>query len=147
MKIREFNNNDLLKIYEIELDSFSTPYTLNTLQQLYDIGAGFLVAEEKGQVIAYIIFWLKTEEEGQIVSLAVDKNFRGENVGSALLQRAINVYKMFEINIIKLEVESKNKKAIEFYEKFGFKVDEVLFHYYEDESNGIRMKLDLRESQ
>ena len=36
--------------------SFDESYELNMFKQLYDIGAGFLVAEDDGYVIGYVLF-------------------------------------------------------------------------------------------
>ena len=44
MFIREFVPSDLARVYQIEVESFSTPYEVAILQQLYEIGVGFLVA-------------------------------------------------------------------------------------------------------
>ena len=46
MIIREFVPNDLKRVCEIEKMSFDESYELNMFKQLYDIGAGFLVAED-----------------------------------------------------------------------------------------------------
>lgn len=73
MIIREFVPNDLKRVCEIEKMSFDESYELNMFKQLYDIGAGFLVAEDDGYVVGYVLFWIKYENEGHIISLAVDK--------------------------------------------------------------------------
>lgn len=72
MIIREFVPNDLKRVCEIEKMSFDESYELNMFKQLYDIGAGFLVAEDDGYVVGYVLFWIKYENEGHIISLAVD---------------------------------------------------------------------------
>jgi ribosomal-protein-alanine N-acetyltransferase len=144
MLIREFQTNDLKRVHEIESMSFSDPYDINILKQLYDIGAGFLVAQEEGYVVGYIIFWIKYENQGHIISLAVDKDYQNKNIGFKLLKRAIDIFRNFNIFIIKLEVKSKNRNAIEFYRKFGFKEERVIFNYYEDGSDAIAMVFDYK---
>ena len=64
MIIREFTPADLKRVFEIENMSFSQTYGINTFKGLYDMGVGFLVAEEEGYVIGYIIFWIKYENGG-----------------------------------------------------------------------------------
>lgn len=58
MIIREFVPNDLKRVCEIEKMSFDESYELNMFKQLYDIGAGFLVAEDDGYVVGYVLFWI-----------------------------------------------------------------------------------------
>ena len=79
MIIREFVPNDLKRVCEIEKMSFDESYELNMFKQLYDIGAGFLVAEDDGYVVGYVLFWIKYENEGHIISLAVDKDYQKFN--------------------------------------------------------------------
>ena len=54
MYIREFVPSDLGRVYQIEVESFSNPYDVAILQQLYEIGTGFLVAIEDGEEIEVI---------------------------------------------------------------------------------------------
>ncbi|MDR2543968.1 MAG: ribosomal protein S18-alanine N-acetyltransferase [Methanobrevibacter sp.] len=143
MIIREFQTIDLLRVYGIEKETFSNPYEKNILQWLYDIGAGFLVAEDKNLIVGYIIFSLKNENQGHIISIAVSKEFRNQNVGSALLKTAISVLKSFDANVVCLEVKSSKHTAISFYSKLGFKKKNLLENYYEDGSNGISMYLNI----
>ena len=111
MFIREFVPSDLARVYQIEVESFSTPYELAILQQLYEIGAGFLVAVEDGEIVGYIIFWVK--EEG--------------------------IFKNIDIHRITLEVKSHNEAAVSFYQKFGFEIDRKVPNYYEDGSDAYVM--------
>ncbi|MDR3222443.1 MAG: ribosomal protein S18-alanine N-acetyltransferase [Methanobrevibacter sp.] len=143
MIVREFRRMDLFRVHEIEKETFTNPYEKNIIQWLYDIGAGFLVAEEKNLILGYTIFSLKKENHGHIISIAVDKEFRNQNIGSTLLKTAINVLKKNDAKIICLEVESSKQIAVNFYNKFGFKKNEVLENYYGDGSDGISMYLKL----
>lgn len=139
MLIREFLPSDLARVYQIEVESFSTPYDIPILKQLYDIGAGFLVATENGQVVAYIIFWLKEENLGHIIALAVDRKFRGQHIATRLLMMAVTVLRNCSVPKITLEVKAQNTPAISFYEKFGFKIDRKVPNYYEDGSDAYVM--------
>ena len=123
--IREFVPNDLKRVCEIEKMSFDESYELNMFKQLYDIGAGFLVAEDDGYVVGYVLFWIKYENEGHIISLAVDKDYQRKQAGTKLLLKAINVLSLFKINKILLEVNENNEGAIEFYKKFNF-MEEIM---------------------
>jgi ribosomal-protein-alanine acetyltransferase len=139
--IRELQIIDLDRVYEIEKEAFKNPYEKNMLQFLYDIGTGFLVAEEKKLIVGYIIFSLKEENQGNIISIAVDRKFRNQNVGSALIQMAIDVLKKFDVEKICLEAKSSKHEVINFYKKLGFKKKEILKNYYEDGSDGVSMYL------
>ena len=143
MLVRKFKPNDLKRVYEIENMSFNQSYGIKMFQQLYEMGVGFLVAEEDGYVIGYVLFWIKYENQGHIISIAVDKNYRRLKVGTKLLLRAISVLSLLNLDTIYLEVNENNTGAVEFYKTFNFKIDRVVPGYYEDGAGAILMYLHL----
>jgi ribosomal-protein-alanine N-acetyltransferase len=143
MLVRKFKPNDLKRVYEIENMSFNQSYGINMFRQLYDMGVGFLVAEEDGYVIGYVIFWIKYENQGHIISIAVDKNYRRLKAGTQLLVKAISILSLLNLNTIFLEVNENNEGAVEFYKTFNFKVDRVVPGYYENGDGAIVMYLHL----
>jgi len=143
MLVRKFKPNDLKRVYEIENMSFNQSYGIKMFQQLYEMGVGFLVAEEDGYVIGYVLFWIKYENQGHIISIAVDKNYRRLKAGTKLLLRAISVLSLLNLDTIYLEVNENNTGAVEFYKTFNFKIDRVVPGYYEDGAGAILMYLHL----
>ena len=141
MKVRKFVPNDIKRVFEIESMSFDQSYGINMFQQLYDMGIGFLVAEKDNYVIGYVMFWIKYENQGHIISIAVDKNYRRLGAGTELLVRAISILSMLRIDAIYLEVRQSNDGAVRFYEKFNFIKDRVVAGYYEDGDAAIIMYL------
>lgn len=143
MRVREFSLNDLKRVHEIHEEAFDQSYGIAIFKKLHDIGAGFLVAEEKGIVIGYILFWIKAEGLGHIISIAVDKRYRGQKAGIMMLSRAIATLKICKLNKITLEVNENNKIAINFYKKFDFKIDRMVPNYYDNGDNALVMYLDI----
>jgi [ribosomal protein S18]-alanine N-acetyltransferase len=139
MLIREFKRPDIKRVLDIERASFSDPYPANILIDIYNLGAGFLVAQENNRIIGYIIFWIKYEDEGHIISIAVDKNFRRLEVGSKLVETSIESFRKFNLNRIKLEVRVGNTGARKFYSKIGFEEEKVVEEYYEDLEDAVIM--------
>ena len=144
MIIRKFNPKDLKRVYEIESMSFTRSYGINVFQQLYEMGVGFLVAEKDGYVIGYVIYWLKYQNQGHIISLAVDKNYRRSGVGKRLLIKAISSLSLLDIHTIYLEVKQSNQGAVEFYKKCNFKQDRIVPDYYNHGEGAIIMYLPLK---
>ena len=141
MKIRKFTPKDLKRVFEIENMSFQQSYGINMFQQLYELGVGFLVIELEEYVIGYVIFWTKYENQGHIISIAVDKNYRRLGAGSKLLLRAISILSLLNISAIYLEVNENNNGAVEFYKRFDFKIDRVVPNYYDNNDGAIVMYL------
>ncbi len=100
MKVRKFVPKDLKRVFEIENMSFDQSYGISMFQQLYEMGIGFLVAEKNDYVIGYVMFWVKYENQGHIISIAVDKNYRRQGAGTELLIRAISILSMLPIDAI-----------------------------------------------
>jgi ribosomal-protein-alanine N-acetyltransferase len=132
-------------VYEIENMSFPQSYGIKMFQQLYEMGVGFLVAEEEGYVIGYVLFWLKYENQGHIISIAVDKNYRRLGAGTQLLVKAISILSLLRINTVYLEVSENNAEAVEFYKNFNFKVDRMVPGYYDNGDGALVMYLHLNE--
>ena len=147
MIIREFRRQDIKRVLEIENASFKDPYPRNILLDIYNIGAGFLVAQQDNMVVGYIIFWIRFEEEGHIISIAVDPQYRRKGVGSRLLELALEIFKRYSINTIKLEVRVGNQGAIKFYMDNGFNKKGILNHYYEDFEDAVLMDVHLSEEE
>ena len=147
MIIREFRRQDIKKVLEIENASFKDPYPPNILLDIYNLGAGFLVAQQDNMVVGYIIFWIRFEGEGHIISIAVDPNYRRKGIGSRLLDMALEIFKRYNVNDIKLEVRTSNKCAIKFYRDSGFNKKEILNRYYEDFEDAVLMDIHLSEEE
>lgn len=141
MIIREFRRQDIKRVLEIEKTSFKDPYPANVLIDIYNLGAGFLVAQQDNIVVGYIIFWIRFEDEGHIISIAVDKNYRRKALGSKLVKTALEIFKRYNISQIKLEVRVNNVGAIKFYKDMGFTEREVLKEYYEDLEDAVLMDM------
>ena len=136
MIVRKFRPTDLKRVYEIESMSFDQTYGIQIFQQLYEMGIGFLVAEVDDYVVGYIMFWLKYENPGHIISLAVDKNYRRMGYATQLLARAIGVLFLIT-DTIYLEVRASNTGALDFYKQFHFKQDRIVPNYYESGEDAV----------
>lgn len=145
MIVRKFKPTDLKRVFEIENMSFDQSYGINMFQQLYDMGIGFLVAEVDGYVVGYVMFWIKYENQGHIISIAVDKNYRRRGYGTQMLVKAIGILSLLKIDTIYLEVNEKNGGALEFYKQFSFRQDRVVPGYYENGDAAVVMYLPLKD--
>ncbi|MBM4240847.1 MAG: ribosomal-protein-alanine N-acetyltransferase [Euryarchaeota archaeon] len=140
MIIREFRRLDIKRVLEIEEMSFKDPYPASILMDVYNMGAGFLVAQKDNLVVGYIIFWIKFEDEGHIISVAIDKKYRREEIGTSLVDTVIQIFRKYEMKKIKLEVRAENNEARKFYRSLGFEEEKILPNYYEDNEDAVVME-------
>ncbi len=101
---------------------------MNFAKKLLEQGRGRVkIAIVEGNPIGFIFYtWssnpLETHKKfGKIYDLFVMKEYRNRGVGTALLKSAIEDLKTHGVEIICVEVLSKNINAISLYEKFGFR--------------------------
>ena len=76
---------------------------------------------------------------GHIISICVDPDSWGRGIGSMLLERIEELFR--DRNTCKsiLEVRVSNRRAIDFYEKRGYRIDGVIRGYYLDNEDAYIM--------
>ena len=126
-KIRNFEGADIHKILAIEEQALpKTAYSKETLLVYAErFPDTFLVLEDFGDIIGYIIF----DADGHVYSMAVGAKHRRKGFGSVLLMHARKKTQ----KRLWLEVRSKNLPAIRFYKKMDMKVIGKATDYYGDD--------------
>lgn len=126
MKIRRLINNDIDQVINLLVSSFSSRYNnppiIGTLSNPKSI---FIVVEINSIIVGvaslHIIEKL-TRKMGLIEDVAVDSNYRGKGIGIKLIQNL--TYEAKNMGCDKIVLNS-SKDNISFYEKSGFKVNEI----------------------
>ena len=71
-----------------------------------------------------------TNLDSHILNLTIDSDYRGQGIGSNLLDLMIKECKLYKSNYIYLEVRVTNTIARNLYQKFGFRSIGVRKNYY-----------------
>jgi len=131
--IEHFNTKHLDQLYEVEKDSFLTPWSKNELERdaLQNDKSIYYVALENDNVIGYAAMW-HIVNEGHITNIAVKSEYRQKGIGALLVAELITFAQKKEMIGITLEVRVSNIAAQKLYEKFGFKPEGVRKKYYKD---------------
>ena len=79
--------------------------------------------------------------KGYIAMLAVNDNYRKQNIGWNLVCKTVERMKEIGCSEIYLEAEGRNIAAIQLYEKLGFLKEERLLRYYLSGGDAYRLKL------
>lgn len=88
----------------------------------------FYVIRSKDKIVGYCMYYLKPalsfkglEKQSVILSIAIDKNFRGRGLAEKVLRSSIEEMKVNGISSIILYVNVNNSPALHLYRKIGFK--------------------------
>ena len=86
----------------------------------------FFVLEEDSRIIG-VVMGSYDGRRGWINHLAVDPEYQGRNIGQQIIEELESRFKKIGCEKINLLIEVSNKKVQGFYEKQGFKTDELIF--------------------
>ena len=143
MKIRFWESADTSAVASLEKECFSDPWSLEMIEQTASrqdfLG---LVVEEDGKVVGYV-GCLFAFEQADILLIAVSKAHRGKGYGKLLLENALQILKINQIESAFLEVRKSNAVARACYIGRGFKEIAVRKGYYSDGEDAIVMEKSL----
>jgi ribosomal-protein-alanine N-acetyltransferase len=129
--IRRAEEKDIPEIVHIEEASFPMPWP-DFLFRSYLDNSGFVVYEEAGNILAYMIVG-DSDGKGHIMSIAVTPKSRRNEVGSKLLNWCFETLDFYGYDELTLEVRASNIAAQDFYLAKGFRKEKVVKAYYVDE--------------
>ena len=146
--VRPVRPCDIERILEIETASFGRDAYDRNLFAEYTrkCGALFLVALRGTEVIAYSITGISENRVGkpaELVSVAVDPAYTGKGAASALMDSTLRRLRRRGVTRLRLMVKVTNRRALGFYEKYGFRKIRRVARYYEDGADGLSLSKDL----
>jgi [ribosomal protein S18]-alanine N-acetyltransferase len=141
--IRHFAPEDFQEIVEVEKEAFSEHDSLVYMNFYEMVGDGFLVAEQDGKVVGYVVGYRSAENEGHIFSVGVREEYRGRGIGTELIHMICGIFVANGLKYARLEVRNSNKKAQKLYRSIGFVPCWTEKKYYTDGEDGMVMKMHL----
>ncbi len=136
--IRPMVADDLERVHEIDVLSFSAPWPLSSYRfELFENPAGRLwvadahLSENSKLVVGMIIVWLLVDET-HIASIAVHPDYREQGIARKLLITALRSSYAWGARMATLEVRVSNLAAQSLYRDFGFEVVGRRPRYYID---------------
>ncbi len=100
--------------------------------------AALLVAQIRGTVAGYsLVVFRKGSAIARLYSIAVDHAFRGRNLGLTLLKASETAARGRGATLMRLEVRSRNRRAIALYEGRGYRRFGRIEDYYEDGATAL----------
>ena len=133
MEIRLATIEDAHAIYEIEQQSFSVPWRLESVLAELEGAENklYMVICDENHIVGYAGAWL-VYDEGQITNIAVLPSARGKGYGSKLTKQLIDECFSRGMHEIFLEVRISNLAALAMYRNLGFSVKGIRKEYYSE---------------
>lgn len=91
--------------------------------------------ESTNLVIGYILGKFKKNNSFEIISFAVDHNYRKQKIGTKLIYFIVELLSKSQVTNIVLNVHVENSVAIQFYFKNKFKILQIKKDYYDNSIN------------
>jgi ribosomal-protein-alanine N-acetyltransferase len=141
VEIRRMRAADLPQVMLIELTTFTMPWSEATFRGLLRRkDSDLLVADLKGDVAGYAVFWAVLDQ-GELGNVAVDDEMRGHGIGSKLIQAVLDCAYERGVREVFLEVRKSNVRAQDLYKTFGFsEVGRRRNYYLEPLEDALVMK-------
>ena len=130
MSLQLANYKDLEQIVKIEKDTKEHPWSLNNFKSSLDAGNSSIVLKKENIILGYAFFSI-VATDSHLLNITVSSNYQGKGYGRKILEKVILQSSVLGATVIFLEVRISNHRAINFYEKFGFKRDAIRYEYYE----------------
>ncbi len=135
LEVNKMTLADLDEVMEIEEKAFTMPWSRWMFQrELSDRNnrSNFLAARSDSEIVGYIGFWLATDNEAHIVTIAVRGDFQRKGVASILIASALTLAVHLDAEKATLEVRVSNIPAQGLYRKFGFETIVIRQNFYSD---------------
>ena len=148
LTVRTAVAGDLDALLRLETACFATDrLSRRSFRRWLHAAHGIMLVAQRGvTVLGYGLVWChRGTRLARLYSLAVDPDQRGQGVASDLLnaleQEAARRGRLF----MRLEVGSGNSRAIALYESAGYRVFGEYRHYYDDDSDALRMQKTIQQ--
>ncbi|MEY9980562.1 ribosomal protein S18-alanine N-acetyltransferase [Lysinibacillus sp. RC79] len=131
---RKMVSDDVPVVYEIELATFPTPWSLDSFY--YEVHENqyahyVLAIDEYNSIIGFCGMWMVIDA-AQITNVAVIEAARGRGIGEGLMREAMRIARERSMEVMSLEVRVTNTVAQNLYRKLDFQDGGIRKGYYTD---------------
>jgi len=141
IQIEKMTKKHLEQIKDILQEQFDEFWNSRVLDRELDNPLSeYIVAINKEEVVGYAGLW-QAIDEGHITNIVTKKDKRGNNIGTKMLEKIIDIAQKKELESVTLEVNEHNENAIKLYEKYIFKKNGKRKRYYNNVDDAIIMTL------
>ena len=131
VKILPADKDDAGNIAKLEKECFTLPWSESAIVEAMQNNTAFFKAQYHDTFAGYTSV-TAVAGEGYINNIAVTEKYRGNDVGTALLDRTVSFAKEKNLEFLSLEVRESNEAAISLYLKLGFNLEGKRKNFYDN---------------
>jgi ribosomal-protein-alanine N-acetyltransferase len=133
--VRDMVEADLTRVLEVEVQSYSVPWSETTFRGLLRRRDAELVvacdANRNNDIVGHAIYW-HVLDQGELGNVAVAPEARGTGIGAILVGEVVKRAASRGVRELFLEVRPSNDPARHLYGKFGFEQVGRRKNYYQE---------------
>jgi ribosomal-protein-alanine N-acetyltransferase len=112
---------DLLDVLALEESVYPHPWTAaNFADSLNSQYEAWVLRDQNGELLGYFLL-MAIVDEAHLLNVAVSAQKQGQGLGRFLLNQAVACARGLGMESVLLEVRPSNTRALEIYERYGFK--------------------------
>ena len=144
LTIRNFQPKDTFNVIKLASETLTERYNHSLFSYFYETNPdGFMVAELNHKIIGFIVGVEINPEKAKILMLSVSPDYQKKKIGTKILKEYVKKVQKKYTKYLDLEVKTDNKKAIEFYQKNGFKIIDEIKKFYQNGEDAYTMRLNI----
>jgi ribosomal protein S18 acetylase RimI-like enzyme len=143
--IRPGKRADLDELWEFEQRAWVDQMSRRSLRRLLASPSAEVVVAQAGVAITgvAIVLFRSDSRIARLYSIAVDPNYTGRGIASALIAQAEKIAQSRRCRSLRLEVHEGNHGAIKMYCRAGYREFGRYARYYEDRGDALRFEKQL----
>lgn len=146
MKIRKYCNTDFEEVYKLNFVVSPDEDKEYLKRDINNAKTFFFVAEIEDKIVGVISYSFPYYNLCARINLvSIKEEYRGQKLGTLLIQFAIAELKEHNIRFITIDTALWDSKTINLYKKLGFKAVNVFSEYYGDNNDMVWLEMDIRK--
>ena len=139
-EIRRMTSDDIDEVLVIEESCFEDPWSREAFEsEMSGLNpCVYFVAVQGDRLCGYMGIW-HILDEGHVSNVAVHPEYRGQGIGSKLVETAVSDGISKGLTAFTLEVRKSNETAQGLYKKFGFESVGIRKRYYANNEDALIM--------
>ncbi|MQA38943.1 ribosomal protein S18-alanine N-acetyltransferase [Rugamonas aquatica] len=112
---------DLAEVVQLEQSVYPHPWSMaNFVDSLSSNYEAWVLRDQEGGLLGYFLL-MAIVDEAHLLNVAVSAERQGQGLGRFLLNQAVACARGLGMESVLLEVRPSNTRALEIYERYGFK--------------------------